>query len=313
MHTPAKMNDVEAFLTLLAYFSNNHTFSLKEIASATTIPERTIQRYIQKFRHAGIAIKSDSGHGGGYSIPASATLPRLISADELVALLFAFEALSELTQLPFEMLHFATTRQRLLASLPSFDQKHFATLQSVIQFSLSQRQLPTSQLDSLRDCAITKQMIRIHYTSANHTRIREITPSGLYLFDGVWYCPAFCHHNRDERLFRADRIQIITHLEPDPHPHSTLQQWRDTYNNGPTDDVLTFQLTTRGQILAQAIPWMDGHLTPVGTHYTIPIHRYKQSNLIEDILSFGPHITVLEPDSFVTAIKTNLQQALDNY
>ncbi|MGL5914758.1 MAG: helix-turn-helix transcriptional regulator [Culicoidibacterales bacterium] len=306
-----KLNDVTCFLTLLAFFSNNHSFSLSKVSEETQIPQRTVQRYIKKFRDAGLPIKSGSGHGGGFTISSSTKLPRFISADELVALLFAFQTLDQLYKLPFDDLHVPKILQQFLQTLPMDERKRFEDWKRVMHFSVSTRNLAAPDLSQLRDAALTQTKLKIQYVSASGANERTITPLGIYMLDGVWYCPAYCFSRQQERLFRADRIEIIEKLSIDELTHHSLAEWLSHYNTDYGDVQLTANLTPKGEVLAQAITWMDGKVS--NGKLSVFVQSAKKKNLIEDLLSFGPELTLTAPESFITEIRTQLLATLQHY
>lgn len=306
-----KLNDVTCFLTLLSFFSNNQSFSLNQVSTETQIPQRTVQRYIKKFRDAGLPIKSGSGHGGGFTIASSAQLPRFISADELVALLFAFQTLDQLYELPFNDAHFPKVIQQFLHTLPKNERVRFDAWKQVMHFSVSARKLSVPALHQLRDAALTHTKLKINYTSASGTSERLITPLGIYMLDGVWYCPAYCFNRQQERLFRADRIAIIETCEVDLLKHHTLTEWLDHYNTDYGDLNLIATLTPKGEVLAQAIPWMDEKV--IDGRLSVYVQSAKKQNIIEDLLSFGPELTVIEPESIITELTKQLRATLENY
>lgn len=309
-----KRNDIAAFLALLDYFANNidHVFSLQEISATTQIPPRTVQRYIKKFRECGFEINSEAGHGGGYHIPKSAQVFRKLSMPELLAIMFAFQTFDSLYKLPFDGIDVPQVSARLFADAPHSVQENFTKLESVVQFSLSERKLATPELQKLSQAALAKRMLDIHYTSSSGSRERTITPLGIYMLDGVWYCPAYCHARQQELLFRADRIHVRSLGPIDHQHHSTLSQWRQIYNETNNTVQLTAQLTPPGCIRAQAIPWMDGHVDADG-YLQVMINPQKLPNIYEDLLSFGPELTILAPQSMQTELLAKLQATLANY
>nr|WP_229750782.1 WYL domain-containing protein [Paenibacillus nasutitermitis] len=47
------------------------------------------------------------------------------------------------------------------------------------------------------------------YESKQHKQSRDVQPIGIYASNGFWYCPAYCFHRRDFRLFRCDRGRSV--------------------------------------------------------------------------------------------------------
>ncbi|MGL5549969.1 MAG: helix-turn-helix transcriptional regulator [Culicoidibacterales bacterium] len=303
-------SDVARVLKLIDFISANEIFSLDLLTTETGLSRRTAQRYLQKLIAAGIEIESATGRGGGFRVKEQGKLPKMMTNDELIALLFASETLTSIHTLPFPF-RAEHSIKRLRSELPIAKRNLFDRLSEVTELSVSKRSLPVPELNRLQQAAIEKRILRVHYTSANQSCQRTLTPIGIYMLDGVWYCPAYCHSRGDERLFRADRIRIIEMLEVDPTPRSSLKQWRQAYEQTDSQEPILATLTDRGLIRAQAIPWIDGKI--VGNTLRIHYRQSRRHNIIEDLLSFGPEIKIHQPADVVAEIKAKLQASVDQY
>lgn len=62
-------------------------------------------------------------------------------------------------------------------------------------------------LRNLYDASVEEKTVNILYETTEDEIYREIEPMGLYVYDGYWYCPAYCRMRRGIRLFRVDRIK----------------------------------------------------------------------------------------------------------
>ncbi|MGL5914759.1 MAG: helix-turn-helix transcriptional regulator, partial [Culicoidibacterales bacterium] len=249
-------SDVARVLTLIDFISTHDTFSLDFLTTETGLSRRTAQRYLQKMIASGIEIESATGRGGGFRVKDQGKLPKMMTNDELIALLFAAETLTSIPTLPFPF-HAEQSIQRLRHELPIVKRNLFDRLSEVTELSVSKRTLPIPELTRLQQAAIEHRILRVHYTSATQSCSRILTPIGIYMLDGVWYCPAFCHSRQDERLFRADRLQIIDFLEVDPISRSSLKIWRKSYEQTDSIEPIVATFTAKGLIRAQVIPWMD--------------------------------------------------------
>ncbi|MGL4623658.1 MAG: helix-turn-helix transcriptional regulator [Culicoidibacterales bacterium] len=310
---PAKADstsDVERILKLIDFISMNETFSLDELTEQTGLKRRTAQRYLQKLIQAGVEIESSTGRGGGFRVKEQGKFPKMMTNEELMALLFATETLRDIHSLPFPF-HAEQSIKRLRSELPLSKRMLFDRLSEVTEFSVSKRLLPVPELTNLQQAAIEKRKLRVEYQSANQKTYRTITPIGIYMLDGVWYCPAFCHLRKDERLFRADRLKIVDFLEFDELVHSTLKAWRYAYEQPDSLEPIIASLSKKGIIRAQAIPWMDGKI--FGNQLRADYRESRRKNIIEDLLSFGPDIVVHQPATIVQELRTKLKASLTYY
>lgn len=308
--TTDSTSDVERILRLIDFISTNETFSLDELTAQTGLKRRTAQRYLQKLINAGIEIESATGRGGGFRVKEQGKLPKMMTNEELMALLFATETLRNIHSLPFPF-HAEHSIKRLRSELPLSKRNLFDRLSEVTEFSVSKRLLPVPELTNLQQAAIDKRKLRVEYYSASQKTYRTITPIGIYMLDGVWYCPAFCHLRKDERLFRADRLKIIDFLDIDDQIHSSLKAWRQAYEQPDSVEPIIASLTKKGIIRAQAIPWMDGQI--IGNQLRANYRQSRVSNIIEDLLSFGPDIIVHQPAEIAQELRARLRASLAYY
>ena len=61
-------------------------------------------------------------------------------------------------------------------------------------------------LRNLYDASVEEKLL-ISYMKQLKMKSIEIEPMGLYVYNGYWYCPAYCRMRRGIRLFRVDRIK----------------------------------------------------------------------------------------------------------
>ncbi|MGL4971793.1 MAG: WYL domain-containing protein, partial [Culicoidibacterales bacterium] len=58
-------------------------------------------------------------------------------------------------------------------------------------------------------------------------------------------------------------------------------------------------------------PWMDEKV--IDGRLSVYVQSAKKQNIIEDLLSFGPELTVIEPESIITELTQQLRATLENY
>ena len=64
------------------------------------------------------------------------------------------------------------------------------------------------------------------YETTEDEIYREIEPTGLYVYNGYWYCPAYCRMRRGIRLFRV--IELKTIINSNSHStniHLNVKGW----------------------------------------------------------------------------------------
>lgn len=82
---------------------------------------------------------------------------------------------------------------------------------------------PEDVFAALETARSTARQITIEYPDddTDSTRSRRIEPQRVFSMDGNWYVSGWCHHARDNRVFRVDRILAVAPTdEPFDHPDS---------------------------------------------------------------------------------------------
>jgi proteasome accessory factor C len=142
-------------------------------------------------------------------------------------------------------------------------------------------------LDTLRQAVASGHRVRLDYYAYSRDRrtTRDVDPHAVFAHEGAWYVRGYCHHARDQRLFRVDRIYRVEALaetferppagdgsgafEPAPDaPRVTLElapaaRWVvETY---PVDEVGPAPGGwSRVRLWVSATPWLERLLIRLG-------------------------------------------------
>ena len=148
--------------------------------------------------------------------------------------------------------------------------------------------------------------VEIEYVSAEDRRTtRVIEPRGLYTDGAAWYVEAWCHHAREERTFRLDRILGI---RPATAP-ATADRPPAERETGPTDVVLL--LDPEARWLAEEIPGTN--MREVGDSLEVRLTVTRTDWLVRRLLPLGRAVRDVEPASLRSDLAGRARAALDAY
>lgn len=114
--------------------------------------------------------------------------------------------------MPFEI-DIKSVSRKLYASLPSDTRNKIDKLDSILSFWNKIRSIPSPFLKEIIEAALENHILDIEYQSKHKNTSREISPIGVYAYDGFWYMPTFDLARDEIRLFRLDRILALKNTQ----------------------------------------------------------------------------------------------------
>lgn len=208
----ARLDDLLAIVWLLRA---NHKLTAAQLAEKLEISVRTVYRYIDTLCASGVPVVSESGHGGGYSLPrAFLELPLFFDTTELKAMAHSAR-FARLADYPH-----AEALERALAKitrrLAESQLDELSRQASGIEVADYARGQPLYDLLlRLEEASIRSQTVILHYRKAGESEgtMRRVDPYGLIYRQNRWYLAGYCHNRKALRVFRADRIEAVTLTE----------------------------------------------------------------------------------------------------
>lgn len=166
---------------------------------------------------------------------------------------------------------------------------------------------------------------RVRFTYHSYTRSRPtagiaIEPYFLKIFKQRWYVTGHVPADGKIKTYALDRISdcSLTSEEFTPNPAFDAESYfRDSFG-------IVFTQSTPRRIAIKADPLRAKYLRALPLHHSqseivhdeYSIFYYKMRltpDLVEEILSHGPRLTVLEPPELRTMVTTELRAALESY
>jgi proteasome accessory factor C len=140
----------------------------------------------------------------------------------------------------------------LVQLLDPSDQNQISELLSIFgKGALGQQQLPfmVQPVGQDRDLEIARQAVaesramRCSYRNSNgEVAIREIEPIKLESREDSWFLRGFCRTNKQERIFRLDRMREISLLDVMNSPPTTQSSSEEIYEVRASDTEVLFEV-----------------------------------------------------------------------
>jgi proteasome accessory factor C len=171
-----------------------------------------------------------------------------------------------------------------------------------------------THLAEIRDAIAHHDRVEIDYWSAgrNELTTRRIDPEVVFFATGEWYVGAFCHHARDERMFRVDRIRAVHATGETFTPGATEFEAGEVYTPRPEDARVRLELAPAVAWVAEAYPTesvterADGSLE-------IVLAVSERAWIERVLLQLGPDARVVEPEALRSVAAEAAQRVLRRY
>ncbi len=291
---------IDRLLSIIVYLLNHELVSARKLAERFGVSTRTIIRDMETIDLAGIPVISVQGPDGGYGIAGSYKMDRqLMSGDDLCHIVTALQSLSD-SMGDREM---DGTLEKMKGLLPSRESDLLDQRSERISIDLSllggdPRQKETFRL--IRDALDANRLLKISYTSnklENTSRIVE--PLTVAFKWRSWYLYGWCRQREDYRLFRLSRIKEAEILpERFRRREKSFGEFIEGYEKEQgipvCEVILEFSKEIRALVEEYYSPeeYREGAEGSLITTVRMP----EDGWLYGFILSYGPHVTVLEPE-----------------
>ncbi|KIL51529.1 hypothetical protein KP77_10410 [Jeotgalibacillus alimentarius] len=293
-------------LTLMRILEPNRKFSASELATRFNVSTRTIQRDLDKLQKIGFPLYSEPGRYGGYRVLPNRLLPPLqLNENEAIGLYLMLHYLEQVPDLPFGEIR-SHLAEHYFAELPESTKERIRSVESKVAFHASYASGNSQWTTVILQAALEQRELVMTYESSRGIRKVNVFPIGLY-FDQTWYMPAL--YKRKILLYRADRIHAGTIGEERLEQLPSLSEWlRQPEERPSVRAVLAF--TAEGERRAKADPFFKDVSDGV---WKGDIPYEELSYTASQLLSYGAHVKVLEPEELIKKVKGHYQESLNQY
>jgi predicted DNA-binding transcriptional regulator YafY len=298
-------NTATRLITLIMLLQREPNQKAAQLAKRLGVSVRTVHRYFTMLDEMGIPIYSERGPHGGFSMVRGYKMPPLVlTPDEAVAIYLGTSLVDQMWgRLYREPARGALAKLENL--LPDEQRSEVAWARRSLTATGMHRIRPETletELDTLRRAIREERPVRMLYggLDAPEPSYRDVEPYGLAHGAGWWYLVGHCRLRKAMRTFRVDRIQELALLNEtfempgdfDLHAHLAAG-----FPGRPeVRMLLRFAPEAKGIALHNLAVWETVDERPDGSvvvALSVPDPTWGASTA----LSFGPLVTVLEPEA----------------
>ena len=176
--------------------------------------------------------------------------------------------------------------------------------------------------ESVASATIRRRRLRMSYhaRSSDEVTEREISPQRLVHYRDNWYLDGWCHLHKGLRSFSVDGIRSAEILEKKAKSvaEKTLNVvLASGYGifSGKADKRAILRFTPKQARWVASEQWRPQQLSRFDNNnlYIIDIKYSNDSELIMDILKYGPDVEVVSPAGLRAKVKKRLEAALSRY
>lgn len=158
------------------------------------------------------------------------------------------------------------------------------------------------------------------YSRTGSPRPVELEPYFLKIFKLRWYVTGRNVKENVIKTYALDRMSSVTvsgQRFEIPHNFDPEAYFRDSFgivfSQGKTHKV-TLRVTSRQAKYFRALPLHHSQQEMIHDQYSIFNYQLRLTpDFVQELLSYGPNVTVLAPAELRAMIIDNLKQSLDNY
>ncbi|KQO10658.1 helix-turn-helix transcriptional regulator [Paenibacillus sp. Leaf72] len=302
------MDKVERLISIIMILLKKEVVSTKEFSQLFNVSKRTILRDMETLSLSNIPIYSVIGVKGGYGIMDEYKVDkRLLSSSDLQNILTALGGLEQIL-LTEEVERTIKKIEAMVSPL---------SLNRTIQLSFYDWEGRSEILETLKTCQesiLKRRLVSFDYTDKDGAATnRMVEPYELHFSESSWYLKGFCLHRQGYRTFKLSRIDPITMDERAFHPRDDWSEQRHEASYVP--QFVTIKARISPSIKDQIIERYGRRSIEDHSSGFLLATLYVPQNRtgFQLLASFGTHLKVVEPKTYVEDFRNYLYQMMENY
>jgi proteasome accessory factor C len=299
---------------------------LRDLRERLECSRATINRAIKDMRNfLDAPIEYDRARNGYYYDRQSEPcyeLPGLwFNSDELFALVTTQKLLADLQPGLLEP-HLAPLRERIAEILNHRRAGHPDIEHRIRILQQAARTIRLEHFQKVATALLERRQIRILYRSRGRDELTEriVSPQRLVYYRDNWYLDAWCHLRKGLRSFSLDRMEprLILDTAAKNIPDQQLQEhYADAYGifAGKADKTAVLHFTPGAARWVADEHWhpqQKGKVLKDGS-YELRVPYGNPTELLMDILKYGPDVEVLEPAELCRLVEERLSATIERY
>ena len=302
------MDKVERLISIIMILLKKEVVSTKEFSQLFNVSKRTILRDMETLSLSYIPIYSVIGVKGGYGIMDEYKVDkRLLSSSDLLNILTALGGLEQI--LLTEEVEITIKKIEAMVSPLSLNRS--------IQLSFYDWEGRSEILETLKTCQesiLKKRLVSFDYIDKDGAVTnRMVEPYELHFSESSWYLKGFCLHRQGYRTFKLSRIDHITMDERAFHPRDDWSEQGHEASYLP--QFVTIKAWISPSIKDQIIErYGRRSIEDHGSGFLLAtIYVPQNRSGFQFLASFGTHLKVVEPKTYVEDFRNYLYQMVENY
>lgn len=306
---------LERIIAIIMLLLRKETVTAKEMSELFEVSIRTIYRDIDSINAAGIPIVSVAGVGGGISIMEQYKIEKgLFTTNDITAMLRGLGVISGAIG--------SEENSNALVKLKSFitDEQIGEVNKKLTQitFDLSSwmgaDDLKTT-LHPIEKALENRRMISfLYYGHHGQERFDFVEPHRLAYKGNNWYLQAYVPCKESFRLFKLRRITQIQQKEESYAPRK-LHHPFSSFTSTMSSKTIPIKLKIHQSVLDKMLDYCTmSNVYPFDKDYFLVHFDFIEDDYAYGILlSFGKHLTVLEPEFVKVEMQKRLEHMLAAY
>ena len=322
------MRKADRIYKLENLLKNRKFVSRKELEAELEVSRATLTRDIEFLRSQlnapliydpelmGYRLEKNNDQGKVHELPGM-----WFNETEIHALL-SIENLLESIQPGLLTPHIAPLKQRLNAILGEGNQVPDEIRRRILLQQATPRHLRLEHFQVCATATLSRKRLMLTHHDRNLDKVnrREVSPQRVVRYKENWYLDTWCHQRQAIRTFAIDALRGTELLEkpaievPNEELDSVLASGYGIYA-GKEVTWATLRFTPwQGRWTSNEIwhPEQRSHYDEE-ERYILEVHYSAVTEVVMDILKYGPEVEVLAPDSLRREIGDRLRKAITYY
>ncbi len=302
------MDKIERLISIIMILLKKEIVSTTEFTQLFNVSKRTILRDMETLSLSNIPIYAVHGVNGGYGIMEEYKVDkRLLSNSDLENILTALGGLEQI--LISDEVDMTIRKIEAMVSPLALNRS--------IQLSFYDWEGRSEILETLKTCqesALKRRLVSFNYIDTNGTVTnRRVEPYELHFREMSWYLRGFCLHRQEYRTFKLSRID---HLIMEERTFQTREDWLEQQREASYQP----QLVVIKALIAPSIKdqLFERYGRKCIEHYNsefllATINVPQNTTGFKFLASFGTHLRIVEPKTYVEDFRHYLEKMVENY